>query len=207
MIVQGEGNQTFPDFPIGRLTRKGMTLKSARGHSYRAVEDGLQLLASGLRNANIAERLVVSPKTVEHHVSAVLHKHRLRRDPELESHLLVLESLAAVPAAAVRLAPHQKETEAGNGRQQRERRTRSTSPSGAICRGRARRPRQRGCAGRAHVCSIVCSGGPRHRGLSPGPGRPPGGPEKRGWDELGTPILGVPCLSTSIAASEATRSR
>jgi threonine dehydrogenase-like Zn-dependent dehydrogenase len=47
MIVQGEGNQTFPDFPIGRLTRKGMTLKSARGHSYRAVEDGLQLLASG----------------------------------------------------------------------------------------------------------------------------------------------------------------
>jgi threonine dehydrogenase-like Zn-dependent dehydrogenase len=46
MIVQGEGNQTFPDFPIGRVTRKGMTLKSARGHSYRAVEDGLQLLAS-----------------------------------------------------------------------------------------------------------------------------------------------------------------
>src|SRR5262249_17020640 len=46
MIVQGEGNQTFPDFPIGRLTRKGMTLKSARGHSHRAVEDGLQLLAS-----------------------------------------------------------------------------------------------------------------------------------------------------------------
>ena len=47
MIVQGEGNQKFPDFPIGRLTRKGMTLKSARGHSYRAVESGLQLLASG----------------------------------------------------------------------------------------------------------------------------------------------------------------
>src|SRR5688572_2645436 len=28
MVVQGEGNQVFPDFPIGRLTRKGMTLKS-----------------------------------------------------------------------------------------------------------------------------------------------------------------------------------
>jgi threonine dehydrogenase-like Zn-dependent dehydrogenase len=46
MVIQGEGNATFPDFPIGRMTRKGMTLKSARGHSYRAVEMGLQLLAS-----------------------------------------------------------------------------------------------------------------------------------------------------------------
>jgi threonine dehydrogenase-like Zn-dependent dehydrogenase len=46
MVVQGEGNATFPDFPLGRLTRKGMTLKSARGHSYRAVELGLQHLAS-----------------------------------------------------------------------------------------------------------------------------------------------------------------
>jgi threonine dehydrogenase-like Zn-dependent dehydrogenase len=46
LVVQGEGNSTFPDFPIGRLTRKGITLKSARGHSYRAVELGLQLLAS-----------------------------------------------------------------------------------------------------------------------------------------------------------------
>ena len=46
MLVQGEGNQTFPDFPIGRLTRKGITLKSARGHSYRAVELALQHLAS-----------------------------------------------------------------------------------------------------------------------------------------------------------------
>jgi threonine dehydrogenase-like Zn-dependent dehydrogenase len=46
MVIQGEGNTTFADFPIGRLTRKGMTLKSARGHSYRAVEMGLELLAS-----------------------------------------------------------------------------------------------------------------------------------------------------------------
>ena len=47
MVVQGEGNATFPDFPLGRLTRKGMTLKSARGHSYRAVELALHHLASG----------------------------------------------------------------------------------------------------------------------------------------------------------------
>lgn len=32
----------------------------------------LPLLAEGLRNAEIAERLVVSPKTVDHHVSAIL---------------------------------------------------------------------------------------------------------------------------------------
>jgi threonine dehydrogenase-like Zn-dependent dehydrogenase len=46
MVVQGEGNAKFPDFPIGRLTRKGMTLKSARGHSYRSVELALHHLAS-----------------------------------------------------------------------------------------------------------------------------------------------------------------
>jgi threonine dehydrogenase-like Zn-dependent dehydrogenase len=46
MVVQSEGNATFSDFPIGRLTRKGMTLKSARGHSYRAVELALGHLAS-----------------------------------------------------------------------------------------------------------------------------------------------------------------
>jgi threonine dehydrogenase-like Zn-dependent dehydrogenase len=46
MVIQADGNQEFPSFPVGRLTRKGMTLKSARGHSYRAVELALFGIAS-----------------------------------------------------------------------------------------------------------------------------------------------------------------
>ena len=34
----------------------------------------LELLADGLRNGQIADRLVLSPKTVDHHVSAILRK-------------------------------------------------------------------------------------------------------------------------------------
>jgi threonine dehydrogenase-like Zn-dependent dehydrogenase len=45
MVVQGEMAE-FPKFPIGRMTVKFITLKSARGHSYKACELALQQLAS-----------------------------------------------------------------------------------------------------------------------------------------------------------------
>jgi threonine dehydrogenase-like Zn-dependent dehydrogenase len=45
MVVQGE-LAAFPDFPIKKLTEKSITMKSARGHSYRACELALRQLAS-----------------------------------------------------------------------------------------------------------------------------------------------------------------
>jgi len=44
MIVQGEAN--FPDFPMTRISDKFITIRPARGHSYAAVERGLELIAS-----------------------------------------------------------------------------------------------------------------------------------------------------------------
>jgi threonine dehydrogenase-like Zn-dependent dehydrogenase len=46
LLVQGE-LAAFPDFPLKKLTDKAITIKSARGHSYRAVELALAQLASG----------------------------------------------------------------------------------------------------------------------------------------------------------------
>ncbi|HEY6526290.1 MAG TPA: response regulator transcription factor [Solirubrobacteraceae bacterium] len=56
--------------PAGPGHRRGRT---PAGLTARQLEV-LPLLAEGLRNAEIAERLVVSPKTVDHHVSAILGK-------------------------------------------------------------------------------------------------------------------------------------
>jgi threonine dehydrogenase-like Zn-dependent dehydrogenase len=45
LLIQGEMTE-FPNFPIGKITVKYITIKSARGHSYRACELALQQLAS-----------------------------------------------------------------------------------------------------------------------------------------------------------------
>jgi threonine dehydrogenase-like Zn-dependent dehydrogenase len=45
IVVQGELKE-FPNFPLERVTVKFITIKSARGHSYRACELALAQLAS-----------------------------------------------------------------------------------------------------------------------------------------------------------------
>ena len=45
MVVQGEFPE-FPNFPIGKVTTKAVTIKSARGHSWKACELALSQIAS-----------------------------------------------------------------------------------------------------------------------------------------------------------------
>ncbi len=57
------------------LPRRPRGAARSNPHQLTARELGvLRLLAGGLSNADIAERLVISPRTAEHHISAVLRK-------------------------------------------------------------------------------------------------------------------------------------
>jgi DNA-binding CsgD family transcriptional regulator len=82
--------------PIVEIVRRSLRASGARGiprgprAATRSNPAGLtarelevvELLAQGLPNAEIADRLVVSPKTVDHHVSAVLAKLEARSRAE-----------------------------------------------------------------------------------------------------------------------------
>jgi DNA-binding NarL/FixJ family response regulator len=58
----------------------------------------LALVADGLRNGEIAERLFLSPKTVDHHVSAILRKLSVRTRAEASSEAVRLGLAPGSPA-------------------------------------------------------------------------------------------------------------
>ena len=70
---------------LGVPTRRRSTLAHPDGLTARQA-DVLALLREGLGNKAIAERLSVSPKTVDHHVSAILAKLGVRSRQEAARH-------------------------------------------------------------------------------------------------------------------------
>ena len=89
-IVRGRLRE--PGRPAAPRAPQPATLANSAGLTARQVEI-LRLVASGLSNAEIAQRLVLSTRTVDHHVSAVLQKLGLASRRDAAAALAALEPL------------------------------------------------------------------------------------------------------------------
>ena len=74
-LIEGEVRRRLRDQGVTRLPRRPLprTRANPAGLTDRQLEV-LGLLADGLTNAEIADRLVLSVRTVDHHVAAILAK-------------------------------------------------------------------------------------------------------------------------------------
>lgn len=90
-IFESAGARRSADEAAALLRTLGATPKTGpkRGLTLtRREEEVLELLPHGLTNAEIAERLFISPKTAEHHVSRILGKLGLRSRVEAATYTL-----------------------------------------------------------------------------------------------------------------------
>ena len=88
--LRARGVSNVPRGPIAR------TRQNAAGLTNRQLQV-LALVADGLRNADIAERLVVSEKTVDHHVSSIIGKLGVRNRGEASAVAVRMGLLPGMP--------------------------------------------------------------------------------------------------------------
>jgi DNA-binding NarL/FixJ family response regulator len=84
------GSRRGVDDAAALLRSLGAPAKSGpkrNGPLTRREEEVLELVAHGLANAAIAERLFISPKTAEHHVSRILTKLGMRSRAEAAAYV------------------------------------------------------------------------------------------------------------------------
>jgi DNA-binding CsgD family transcriptional regulator len=83
-----------------------LTTRGSPANLTRREQEVLALLVEDLRNSEIAERLFISTKTVDHHVSAILTKLGVRTRQDAARAAPALLSGALIRRPAGQLGPH-----------------------------------------------------------------------------------------------------